>query len=190
VVTGALRDWLAARGDLVDKLVLRAFIPVSQRARVGQRIGGNQLSGYLCDLPVGEPDPSERLLMVRRQMERNRAARTSRGPGAIPVLADLLPAAVHRVAAPVAGQGASLRCDLMVTSIPVPNIRFRLDGAELAEVFPMAPLAAGQALVIGMSWYQSRAFFALHADRDGLPDVQHLAEAIEPAACELGGLIR
>jgi hypothetical protein len=49
-------------------------------------------------------------------------------------------------------------------------------------------LAAGQALVIGLSWYQGRAYVALNADRDGLPDVQHLAEAIQPAATALGSL--
>ncbi|OLE27489.1 MAG: hypothetical protein AUG49_05190 [Catenulispora sp. 13_1_20CM_3_70_7] len=189
VVTGALRNWLVARGNQVDGLVLRAFIPVSQRARGGQHAGGNRLSGYLCNLSVGERDAGERLLTVRRAMQRNRAAGTSRGPGAIPVLADRLPAAVHRFAAPVAGQGASLLFDLMVTSISVPSIPFTLDGAELAEVFPIAPLAAGQALVIGLSWYQGSAYVALHADRDGLPDVQRLAEAIEPSAGELVSLI-
>ncbi len=188
VVTGAFRRWVVARGGQVGGLVLRAFIPVSQRARSGERTGGNRLSGYLCDLPVGEPDPREQLLMIRRGMEQNRANGGSRGPGAIPVLADRLPPAVLRVAAPVAGQGASLLFDLMVTSIPVPSIPFTLDGAPLAEVFPIAPLAAGQALVVGLSWYQGRAYVALNADRDGLPDVQQLAEAIEPAASALGGL--
>jgi len=188
VVTGALRDWLAARGGPVDGLILRAFVPVSQRGRTGQQMGGNRLSGYLCELPVGEPDPSERLLLIRRAMERNRAAGTSRGAGAVPELVDRLPAAVHRIAAPVAGQGACLLFDLIVTSIPVPSIRLTLDGAALTEVFPIAPLVAGQALVIGLSWYRGRAHLALHADRDALPDVQHLADAIEPAACALSCL--
>lgn len=186
VVTGALREWIVARGEPVDGLILRAFIPVSQRARSGERIGGNRLSGYLCTLPVGEPDPSERLLMIRREMEQNKATGGNRGPGAIPVLADRLPPAVHRFAAPVAGQGASLLFDLMVTSIPLPSIPFTLDGAQLAEVFPIAPLAAGQALVVGLSWYQGRAYFALHADREGLPDVHRLAEAIQLSATALG----
>lgn len=189
VVTGALRRWLLTRGDQIDGLVLRAFVPVSRRARARRQAGGNRLSGYLCNLPVGERDAGERLLTVRRTMERNRAAGPSRGPGAIPLLADRLPAAVHRVAAPVAGQGAALLFDLIVTSIPVSTIPFTLDGAELAEVFPIAPLLAGQALVIGLSWYQNRAYVALHADRDGLPDVHRLAEAIEPSAGELANLI-
>jgi diacylglycerol O-acyltransferase / wax synthase len=189
VVTGALREWLVARGSSVEGLIFRAFIPVSQRARSGRRIGGNRLSGYLCELPVGEPDPSKRLLTIRRAMEHSKAAGTSRGAGAIPVLADRLPPAVHRIAAPVAGQAASLLFDLMVTSIPVPSLSFTLDGARLEEVFPMAPLAAGQALVVGLSWYQDSAYVALHADREGLPDVQRLAEAIQPSAVALDSLI-
>jgi diacylglycerol O-acyltransferase / wax synthase len=189
VVTGALREWLVARGDPLGGLVLRAFIPVSQRARSGHRIRGNRLSGYLCDLPVGEPDPGKRLLTIRRAMERSKAAGTSSDAGAIPVLADRLPSAVHRVATPVAGQGASLLFDLMVTSIPVPSLPFTLGGAQLEEVFPIAPLAAGQALVVGLSWYQDHAYIALHADWEGLPDVQRLAEAIQPSMAALGSLI-
>lgn len=189
VVTGALRNWLVARGVQIDGLTLRAFVPVSRRARAGHGTGGNRLSGYLCGLPVGQPDPSERLLMVRRAMRQNRAGGTSRGPGAVPVLADRLPAAVHQLAAAVAGQGAALLFDLIVTSIPVPSLPLTLDGAELAEVFPIAPLPASHALVIGLSWYRSHACVALYADRDGLPDVQRLAGAIGPAAAELASLI-
>ncbi|MDQ4104547.1 MAG: wax ester/triacylglycerol synthase family O-acyltransferase [Actinomycetota bacterium] len=185
VVTGALRRWLISRGDPVEGLVLRAFIPVSQRARSRNRIGGNRLSGYLCELPIGEPDPSKQLLMIRLAMEQNKATGGSRGPGAIPLLADRLPPAVHRVAAPAAGQVASLLFDLMVTSIPLPSVPFTLDGAELEETFPMAPLAGGQALVVGLSWYRDFAFIALHADGEGLPDVQQLAEAIQPSAVDL-----
>jgi hypothetical protein len=51
-------------------------------------------------------------------MEQSKATGADIGPGAIPVLADRLPPAVHLVVASVAGQGASL-LDLMVTSIPI-----------------------------------------------------------------------
>ncbi|MGH3783540.1 MAG: wax ester/triacylglycerol synthase family O-acyltransferase [Pseudonocardiaceae bacterium] len=190
VVTGGLREWLVARGDPVEGLILRAFIPVSQRARSRDRTRGNRLSGYLCGLPVDEPDPGKRLLTIQRAMEQSRAASADSGPGAIPVLADRLPSAVHRVAAPVAGQGASLLFDLMVTSIPLPSIPFTLDGAELEEVFPIAPLAAGQALVVGLSWYQDTAYIALHADREALPDVQRLAEAMQPAVVAMNDLVQ
>src|SRR5690349_19445628 len=50
------------------------------------------------------------------------------------------------------------------------------------------PWATGQALVVGLSWYQGRAYVALNADRYGPPDVQQLAEAIQPAAKGLSSL--
>lgn len=39
VVTGALRRWIVARGGQAGGLILRAFIPVSQRARSGEHTG-------------------------------------------------------------------------------------------------------------------------------------------------------
>jgi hypothetical protein len=67
------------------------------------------LSGCLCDLPVGEPDPVEQLLMIRRGMEQNRSTGGSCGPGAVPILADRLPPSVLRVTAPVAGHVVAVR---------------------------------------------------------------------------------
>ncbi|HVE96055.1 MAG TPA: wax ester/triacylglycerol synthase family O-acyltransferase [Pseudonocardiaceae bacterium] len=185
VVAGALRGWLVGRGDLMEGSVLRAFVPVSRRSRSSDRIGGNQLSGYLCDLPVGEPDPGERLLRIRAAMQRSKAAGTDRGAGAIPLLADRLPPSVHRVTAPVAGQCLSLLFDLVVTSIPLPAMRFTLDGAELEEVYPLVPLVPGQALAVGLSWYRDSAYVGLLADREGFPDVARLADAFVPAAAAL-----
>ncbi|MGH3912363.1 MAG: wax ester/triacylglycerol synthase family O-acyltransferase [Pseudonocardiaceae bacterium] len=185
VVAGALRDWLGTRGHPVDGLRLRALIPVSCRARSGGRIGGNQMSGYLCELPVGEPDAGERLRIVQQAMRHSKAVGPTRGPGAIPLLAERLPPALHRFAAPVVGQVAALLFDLMVTSVPVPGISLRLGGAELVEVFPVAPLAPGHALVVGLSCYRGTAYIGLHVDRDALPGVDGLVKAIPASASAL-----
>ncbi len=185
VVAGALRDWLGARGHRVEGLSLRALIPVSQRARSGGRTGGNQMSGYLCDLPVGEPDAGKRLRSIQLAMGHSKAAGPTRGPGSIPLLADRLPSAVHRMAAPMAGQVAALLFDILVTSVPVPGVPLRLDGAELEELFPIAPLAPGHALGVALSCYRGTAYIGLYADRDALPDVQGLADAIPGSAAML-----
>ena len=111
---------------------------------------------------------------VKRPQRRKSAVR-------LPLFADRLPPAVHRVAGPVAGQGLSLLFDLVVTSIPAAGDAVTLDGAQL-EVYP---LAAGQALVIGLSWYRDSAYVALLADLEGLLDVRRLADAIAPAAAAL-----
>jgi WS/DGAT/MGAT family acyltransferase len=185
VVSGAMRDWFSGRGHAVDGLNPRALIPVSSRARSGNRANGNQMSGYLCELPVGEPDPAARLRHIRLAMERSKAAGTRRGPGAIPLLADQLPPVLHKMAAPAAGQAASLLFDILVTSVPLPGIPMRLAGAELAEVFPVAPLAPTHALGVAMSSYRGRAYVGLHADREAMPDLDGLAAAIPAAAAAL-----
>ncbi|MFE0425115.1 wax ester/triacylglycerol synthase domain-containing protein, partial [Streptomyces sp. NPDC058953] len=57
VVAGGLRRWLDERGEPLPADGPRALVPVSRR-RPGGPIGpGNELSAYLLDLPVAEPDP-------------------------------------------------------------------------------------------------------------------------------------
>jgi diacylglycerol O-acyltransferase len=98
VVAGGLRTWMTTHGHLPDK-PLRVLVPVSRRHRDPHRRVGNSLSGYLVDLPTGEPDPLARLHLVRGAMSVNKKAGPLRGPGAFPVLAERLPPQAHRMAA-------------------------------------------------------------------------------------------
>jgi WS/DGAT/MGAT family acyltransferase len=185
VVSGALRHWLATRGDPVDELRLRALIPSSQRQRSNTDRGGNQLSGYLCDLPVNEPDPARRLQDVRTRMDQHKAAGPRKGAGALPVLAEIIPPAVHRIATPLVGRGAGLLFDLVVTTVPIPAEELRLGGSPLSELYPLAPLARGQALTIALAPHRDSVHIGLQADTDALPDVDKLVEILPIAAAEL-----
>jgi WS/DGAT/MGAT family acyltransferase len=182
VVAGALRLWLDAHGRPTD--VLRALIPASQRLRSGGSDDGNQLSAFLCDLPVGEADPVRRLELVREAMDRNKAAGPNRGAGALPVLAGMVPSALHRLAAPFAAHAAPLLFDIVVTSVPLPPLPMHLAGARLQELYPIAPLASGHALAIGMSRYRDRVHIGLYADGAALPDMEKLTEALPLAVAE------
>jgi len=185
IVTGALRRWLSARGSVVDGLTLRALVPVSLPHRHAGSYGGNTLSGYLCTLPVGEPDPLARLHAVRAEMDRHKAAGPGRGPGALPILADRLPPAVHRLTGPLASLGAPFLFDTVVTNVPLPNVVLHLAGAELRELYPIVPLPHGHALGVAVSTYRGAAHLALHADQQGLPDLSRLAEAVPAALAAL-----
>lgn len=185
VMTGALRLWLTTRGHPVEALNLRALVPVSYRSGAAERPGNNQLSGYLCELPVGEPEPGRRLEAIRASMRRNKAAGPLRGPGALPILADRLPSAVHRLAAQVTGRGAPLLFDTVITNVPLPDMPASLDGASLREVYPLVPLAAGHALSIAASQYRDRVHIGIQANRAALPDIEKLNEALPHAVAEL-----
>lgn len=183
VVAGALRHWLVAHGRPLD--VLRALVPASQRMRGNGNDDGNQLSAYLCDLPVGEPGPARRVALIRQAMDGNKAAGPRRGAGALPVLAGMLPSALNRLAAPLAAHAAPLLFDIVVTSVPLPPLPLHLGGAQLCELYPIAPLASGHALAIGMSRYRDSVHIGLYADGAALPDMEKLTEALPIALAEL-----
>lgn len=188
VLSGALRDWLGTRGQRVDELALRALIPVNQRRRAtgcGNSGGGNQLSAYLCDLPVDQRDPAQRLHTVRAEMDRNKAAGPFSGPGALPIIADRVPAPVHRLATPLFGRAANLLFDTVITNVALPNVPLSFAGAPLREIYPMLPIAHGQALGIALCTYADSVHVGLLANAAALPDVDQLRDAIPGALAEL-----
>ncbi|ANZ43088.1 hypothetical protein BBK82_28155 [Lentzea guizhouensis] len=173
LVTGALRQWLSAHDSAGPSSVVRALIPVNQRARAGGSCG-NSISGFLLSLPVGEPDAASRLRSVRSQMESAKAAGPDRGAGALPLLADRVPPFLHRLAAPVAARCAPLLFDTLVTSVPLPSVPLALDGAALTEMYPVAPVAPGHAVGVALSVYRSSVHVCLHTNQSWMSDSQWL----------------
>ncbi|MGI5460032.1 wax ester/triacylglycerol synthase family O-acyltransferase [Streptomyces sp. CA-249302] len=178
VVAGALRRWLDERGDGSEGVRPRALIPVSKRRPRTATPQGNRLSGYLIRLPVNDPDPLARLDTVREAMDRNKDAGPNRGAGAVALLADHVPPLAHRLGGPLAGQAARLWFDILVTSVPLPSLGLKLGGNPVTEVYPLAPLARGQALAVAVSTYRGHVHYGLVADAKAVPDLDRLAAAL------------
>ncbi|MGV9314899.1 wax ester/triacylglycerol synthase family O-acyltransferase [Streptomyces sp. NPDC003691] len=188
VVAGGLRRWLTGRGEPLPADGPRALVPVSRRRPGGAPGPGNDLSAYLLDLPVAEPDPRTRLALVRTAMDRNKEAGPLRGAGALAVLADQLPPIAHRFGAPLAGGAARMLFDLLVTSVPLPRSELSFAGCPLRSLYPMAPLARGQSLAVALTVYGGRIHVGLVADGEAVPDVGLLAAAMSDELEELAAL--
>lgn len=52
-------------------------------------------------------------------------------------------------------------------------------------MYPMAPLAKVQTVLISLLSYDGEVFYGLFADRDAMPDVDLLARCIEESLAEL-----
>ncbi|MGW3141639.1 wax ester/triacylglycerol synthase family O-acyltransferase [Streptomyces sp. NPDC001139] len=178
VVAGALRRWLDERGDGSEGVAPRALIPVSKRRPRTATPQGNRLSGYLIRLPVDDPDPLGRLGTVRTAMDRNKNAGPNRGAGAVALLADHVPPLAHRLGGPLVSQAARLWFDILVTSVPLPSLGLKLGGNPVTEVYPLAPLARGQALAVAVSTYRGQVHYGLVADAEAVPDLDRLAAAL------------
>jgi diacylglycerol O-acyltransferase len=188
LVAGALRGWLAARGHPTEGLDLRAAVPVRSRSRSPGR-AGNQFTGYLCELPVGEPDPIRRLQAISVAMGHNRASSLSDRPNAFTALADRLSPAFYRLILPLARQGVvslhRMLFDIVITNVPLPRVPLSLHGRELEELYPLAPLFPGQALGVAASQYQNSMYIGLQANRAAVPDLGRLVDALREAVAEL-----
>ena len=74
---------------------------------------------------------------------------------------------------------------MVVTNVPGPQLPLYAAGSRMLEVFPVVPLARGQGLSIGMTSYDGRVYFGFNADRDGVGDVDVLADLVEQEVTEL-----
>ena len=66
---GALRSYLAEKGDPVDDLEVRALVPVNLRRPGDEHALGNRFGLVALELPVGIENPLARLYETRNRME-------------------------------------------------------------------------------------------------------------------------
>ncbi|HVE91956.1 MAG TPA: wax ester/triacylglycerol synthase family O-acyltransferase [Actinomycetota bacterium] len=183
VVTGALRRFLQHRNIDVRGLELRAMVPVSVRADHEQGALGNRVSALVAPLPVYEPDPARRLQAVTNAMKGLKESRQVVGAEMITQLTGFAPPTILAQAARL--QSAQRFFNLLVTNVPGPQFALFSTGRRLEDLFPMAPLAANQALGIAVMSYAGQMGFGLIADFDALPDVGVVAEGLEKSIAEL-----
>jgi len=184
-VTGALRAWLQTRGESVNGLTVRAMVPVSVRSESQQGAGGNRVSQYFVDLPVSEPNPVMRLHQVSYAMNAHKESNQAVGADALVALSGFAPPTLHALGARLAGGFSRRMFNLVVTNVPGPQLPLFANGAQMLEVYPVVPLAKGQAVVVGLTSYNGGVFYGLNADRDAMYDVDVLAQCIDEALVEL-----
>ncbi|MGB8019896.1 MAG: wax ester/triacylglycerol synthase family O-acyltransferase [Candidatus Nanopelagicales bacterium] len=184
LLAGALRSWMMTRGESVtSRTSVRALVPVS--VRTSSDSSGNQIAAFLCDLPVGEPDPIIRLQRVRFEMDMLKESGQMLGASALVGVASFTPPTVHSLGAR-AVSGLSRRVyNVVITNVPGPQFPLYAGGALMLTAYPVVPLARGQAVSIGLTSYNGGVYIGLNADRGAMPDVGVLAECIDDAMAEL-----
>ncbi|QUH04838.1 wax ester/triacylglycerol synthase family O-acyltransferase [Saccharopolyspora erythraea] len=203
VVTGALRNWLLSRGEVVSgSTTLRAMVPMSVRADDAAAketypdtsslpIGsvGNRVSAYLVDLPVGEANPIVRLHHISHATRAHAESGQSVAAGALVKLSGFAPPTLHALGARVANGFSDRLFNVLVTNVPGPQVPLYTAGAKMMEMFPVVPLAKNQSLSIGVTSYDGGVYFGLNADRDAMSDVDVLAAMIGEAVDEMIGTV-
>lgn len=193
VVAGALRSWLLSRGEAVSaSTVIRALSPLSTREGLpdtGVEEGAGQVSGYLVDLPVGEPNPAVRLAHISHAMRAHKESGRSVGADTLVRLSGFAPPTLHAMGVRAANSFAKRIFNLLVTNVPGPQLPLYAAGARMEEMFPIVPLARNQALSIGVTSYHGGVFYGLNADREAMPDVDVIGSMVVESLEELMGTV-
>ena len=197
VIAGALRNWLLSRGEpVVGSSSVRAMVPLSVRgegdvpssAAAGSL--GNRVASFLVDLPVGEPSPVVRLHQVTHAMREHTDAGNSVGAEALVRIGGFAPPTLHALGARAASGMSRHFFNLVVTNVPGPQFPLYAAGAQMLEMFPVVPLARGQAVAIGLTSYDGGVYYGLNGDRDAMPDLDVLAGMVSESLDELVGTVR
>ncbi|SDJ33315.1 acyltransferase, WS/DGAT/MGAT [Frankineae bacterium MT45] len=186
-VAGALRGWLLFRGESVTPATtIRAMVPVSVRTDADLDSAlGNKVSAFFVDLPIGEASPLMRLAQVSYAMQAHSESGQSVGADSIVALSGFAPPTLHAMGARAANEFTRRLFNLVVTNVPGPQFPLYAAGAEMTQMYPILPLATGQAVSVGLTSYNGGVYYGLNADRDSMPDVDVLATLIEESLEEL-----
>ena len=179
VTAGALRTYLAQRGELPDQPLVAA-IPTSVRA-ADDREMGNRVSTMFASLPVEIENPARRVDAVRRstvgceadareRRERQRSRSGQRSPRPI-----LFSGVIRLHARLRFGERVRPAINLIVSNVPGPSFPLYLAGARLVALHPLGPILDDAGLNLTVMSYLDHVDFGFIACRELVPDVDALA---------------
>jgi diacylglycerol O-acyltransferase len=181
LTAGGLRAVLRRRGEPIEHITLRTYVPVSLRTRRDVPQQGNLIAQMAVPLPMRESDPDAELRAIAAETGARKArARTSLGSiigGRL--TSRLLLFAVMRQ-----------RVNVTTASITGPETPLHLCGARVLEVFPVLPLIANEPLGVGALSYAGRLAVGVVADPDVYPDLDEFLAGATDAVRAVGATPR
>jgi diacylglycerol O-acyltransferase len=189
VVGGALRRYLAERGELPDRPLVAAE-PVSVHGKIEDDHNNTQVSLMFASLGSDVEDPVERLEVVTAA---NKAAKVLQGSIGDDILLKWLDHAWLRGI----GLGARLYSrlhladhhpvifSLILSNVSGPRTPMYLAGARLAGIYPLGPVMDGMGLNITVLSEEDRLGFGVVTCPELVPDVWRLAATLPEAVAEL-----
>jgi WS/DGAT/MGAT family acyltransferase len=185
-ITHGFRDLLQARGALSsEKLVVRSMVPVSVRRPNQKGALNNQVSAVFIDLPVGLPDPLDRLASIRGQMDEYKKTMKAVDAPSIIAMGDYVAPSLLSMGVKAALQAGQMWCQAVTTNVPGPRVPLYVLGKRMSSATAYVPIAGGTRCSIGIFSYLNTMTFGINADFDGYPDVDVLSGGIRKGIDEL-----
>ena len=189
IVGGGVRRYLDWHAELPAEPLV-AFVPVSMRDDGDGDGDANRTAMVHVPLATDVEDPVERLRRIAASASAAKERFADVGPSP---LTDLTAFAGPAVAAGAFRLVEMLRLNerarfggnVVVSNIPGPPVPLYTAGRRIVGMYPMGPLAQGTGLNITLLSYVDTLGFAVVADRELVPDIDHLVGDLSTAFDEL-----
>lgn len=190
VVAGALRRWMAARGERPSGSLV-AGVPVgTDESGTAPRLGGNRVSNLFTSLATDIDDPRERLLAISRVTAESKSVHQTIGADMLVDWVQFTPPAplTSMMRLYSRTRAASLHSspfNVVVSNVRGPGERVTISGALLEDFFSVGPILEGIGLNVTAWSYVGRLNFSLLSCPDLITDLRPLVDELRPALDEL-----
>jgi diacylglycerol O-acyltransferase len=190
VVSGALRRWLLAGGELPDRSLV-AGVPVATDAPgSAPRLGGNRVSNLFTSLATDLEDPHERLRAIARTTGESKIIQRTLGPDMLIDWVQFAPPAPLSAAMRLYSRSGAAShhpppFNLVVSNVRGPGREVGISGAVLCDLFSVGPILEGIGLNVTAWSYVDRMNFSFLSCPDLVPDLAPLVAELPRALEEL-----
>lgn len=178
IVSGALHRWHTSRG--ADVKELRALVPVSIRNAL-DAAAGNRIALLAISLPIGEPNPIDRLRLIQERMGR---VKSDRRAVLYPWLARALLLLPFAIAIEM-GRQQTGRTNVVCTNVSGPRHCCYLAGETIEKIYPYGPLVGDHPVAIALYSYRDAMYVGLDVDPLAMNDLEHFRDAFAESYAEV-----
>jgi diacylglycerol O-acyltransferase len=179
---GGMRRYLEERGQVPGKaLNVRAAMPVNLRPLEKMSDLGNQFGLIFLSLPVGIPDPVERLAELRR---RATALKRSTEPVVVYGILRALgisPHAIQRLVVKIFATKATA----VMTNVPGPRQTLYLAGKPIQDIFFWVPQSGRVGMGVSIFSYAGHVRLGIGTDAGLVPDPEGIVKGFHEEMAEL-----
>ena len=175
-VAGALRTYLAQKGDATEGVEVRGFVPVNLRPSGAEHKLGNHFGLVALVLPVGIENPFVRLYDVKRRMDDLKNSYQAALSMGILGTVGFLPRTIQKQVLDM----FSSKGTAVMTNVPGPQHAMHLAGARLAQQMFWVPQSGDIGIGVSILSYNGRVQFGLVTDRKFVDDPQAIVDRFEP----------
>jgi WS/DGAT/MGAT family acyltransferase len=174
--TGALRNYMIERGEVLDGVTIRATVPVNLRPLEHAKQLGNHFGLVFLELPVGEDNPMRRLQRIAECMRLLRKSRQAVATFGALAAIGMAPASLQGLALEMFSRKATA----VATNVPGPQMPLYMGGSRIRDLMFWVPQTGSIGVGISILSYNGKVHFGLISDAKLLPDPDSVIRRFQP----------